>query len=107
MKSYINYVKRQNKHVQDIHALLFGGVITIALTSIWLQYEYGVFYPQYKRLPDNVSTMQDSNSTSTNDSYYTNSNSNIKNSTSTKVENLNDLWSSFNQILNNTKKIVH
>ena len=95
MKSYINYVKRQNKHVQDIHAMLFGGIITILLTCIWLQYEYGVFYPQYKRLPDNISTTQVSDSTSTNSN------------TTTKVENLDDLWSSFNQILSNTKKIAH
>ena len=99
MKSYINYVKRQNKHVQDIHAMLFGGIITILLTCIWLQYEYGIFYPQYKRLPDNTPSTQISNSTSTNSNTY--------NSSTTKVENLDDLWSSFNQILNNTKKIAH
>ena len=78
--------------------MLFGGLITIVLTSIWLQYEYGVFYPQYKRLPDNIPNAQASNSASTNSNTY--------NST-TKVENLDDLWSSFNQILSNTKKIAH
>ncbi len=88
MKSYINYVKRQNKHVQDIHAMFFGGLVTVILTSIWLQYEYGIFYPQYKRLPD-ATTIRASNSTST------------------KIQNIDDLWSSFGQILNNTKNIVN
>lgn len=50
MKSYINYLKRQNRYIQDIHAIVFATVLTSIIALIWLQYRYDVFTPQYKRI---------------------------------------------------------
>ncbi len=47
MKSYINYIKRQNHNVQDIHATIFATVATIIIASIYLQIKYHIFYPEY------------------------------------------------------------
>lgn len=47
MKSYINYIKRQNKNVQDIHAVIFATTATIIIASIYLQWQYHIFYPEY------------------------------------------------------------
>ena len=50
MKNYINYLKRQNKYVQDIYAIAFATIGTLIVTIFWLQYHYHLFTPEYKRL---------------------------------------------------------
>ena len=52
MKSYINYVKRQHKHVQDIHAVVIATILTLIVAIVYLQYEYQIFYPEYKRIEE-------------------------------------------------------
>ena len=50
MRSYINYIKRQNKNVQDIHAVIFATTATIIIASIYLQWQYHIFYPEYREV---------------------------------------------------------
>ena len=50
MKSYIKYLKRQNKHIQDIHAIFWASVFTLLIIIVVLQYRYNIFYPEYKRV---------------------------------------------------------
>ncbi len=50
MKSYIKYIKRQNRNVQDIHAVIFATIFTIIIASIYLQWRYHIFYPEYKEV---------------------------------------------------------
>ena len=69
MKNYINYLKRQNKYVQDIYAIAFATIGTLIVTIFWLQYHYHLFTPEYKRLevlpPAHISYNIDSIATST------------------------------------------
>ena len=50
MKGYINYIRRQNKYIQDIHAVAFATIGTIIISLFWLQYHYNMFTPTYTRL---------------------------------------------------------
>lgn len=50
MKSYINYVKRQNKQIRDMHIIFWSGILTIIFALIYLQLAYDIFTPSYKRI---------------------------------------------------------
>ena len=69
MKSYINYLKRQNRYIQDIHAIVFATALTSIIALIWLQYRYDVFTPQYKRIQ--ITNTKNTNQSDTTTSQYT------------------------------------
>lgn len=88
MKSYIKYLKRQNKHIQDMHAIFWASIFTLIVIVAVLQYRYNIFYPEYKRLE------QDTNIKS--------SSSNIPDD----IYNKYTIVESFNNIISNTKNII-
>lgn len=68
MKSYIHYLKRQNRYVQDMYAIAFATVGTLIASIFWLQYHYHLFTPEYKRL-EVLPSLQINNATSTETDY--------------------------------------
>lgn len=94
MKSYIKYLKRQNKHIQDIHAIFWSSIFTILVIIIVLQYRYNIFYPEYKRVEDPT---------------VVNATQKQKVEKVESVENIYDKYTiveSFNNIISNTKNII-
>jgi hypothetical protein len=49
---YIRHVRRQSKHVQHIHALVFAGVITSTIAGFILYTDYGFWHERYERPPE-------------------------------------------------------
>ena len=47
LKYYLRYVRRQSKHVQHIHALVFAGTITGLIAVFILYTDYGCWHETY------------------------------------------------------------
>jgi hypothetical protein len=45
---YLRHVRRQSKHVQHLHAVVFAGLITALITSVILYTDYGFWHETYK-----------------------------------------------------------
>ena len=54
LKSYIRYMRRQPKHMQHMHAIVFAGSITALLAGIILYTNYGFWHERYQRADDLV-----------------------------------------------------
>lgn len=51
LEYYLQYMRRQSKHVQHVHALLFAGAITALIASFVLYTDYGFWHETYRREP--------------------------------------------------------
>ncbi len=47
LKHYIRYVRRQNKHLQHMHAFVFAGTITGLLATFIMYTDYGFWHERY------------------------------------------------------------
>ena len=48
LKDYIRFMRKQNKHMQHVHAIAFAGIITALITSIILYTDYGFWHETYQ-----------------------------------------------------------
>lgn len=46
-RGYVRHLRRQNIHVQQLHALIFAGAITALMAFLILYYDYGYFHDVY------------------------------------------------------------
>lgn len=46
-RQYVRYIRRQNKHVQHVHAFAFAGIITSLLAGVILYTDYGFWHERY------------------------------------------------------------
>ena len=108
MKSYINYLKRQNRYIQDIHAIVFATALTSIIALIWLQYRYDVFTPQYKRIQiTKTNTYIDKNRNTINNILDINNVENTNQSaTATNQYTKYDPIEAFYKILKDAKNVV-
>ena len=56
LKGYIKYLRKQNKHIQRVHAVLFAGIITAFIAFFILYTDYGFWHERYNRQDDVVAT---------------------------------------------------
>lgn len=47
LRHYIRYMRKQNKHIQHLHAIAFAGVITALITGFLMYTEYGFWHERY------------------------------------------------------------
>lgn len=47
LRGYIRHVRRQNKHIQHLHAFVFASVITGIVVGFILYYDYGFWHDVY------------------------------------------------------------
>jgi hypothetical protein len=47
LKHYIRFMRRQNKHIQHVHAIAFAGIITALISGVLLYTEYGFWHETY------------------------------------------------------------
>lgn len=47
LKRYIKYVRKQNKHVQHVHGVVFAGAITSVIAAVILYTDYGFWHERY------------------------------------------------------------
>lgn len=47
LKRYLKYVRKQNKHIQHVHAIGFAGIITALITAVILYTDYGFWHETY------------------------------------------------------------
>jgi len=59
IKTYIRHVRRQKPHIQQLHAALFAGTITLILALLILYLEYGYWHTSYNRSYHASSTNND------------------------------------------------
>lgn len=55
LRHYIRHVRRQSKHVQHVHAVVFAGTITALIALVILYTEYGFWHETY-RAEDSIAT---------------------------------------------------
>lgn len=48
LKAYIRFMRKQNKHIQHVHAIAFAGIITALITGGILYTDYGFWHETYK-----------------------------------------------------------
>lgn len=48
LKHYLRHVRRQNKHIQHLHALAFAGIITALIAGVILYADYGFWHETYR-----------------------------------------------------------
>jgi hypothetical protein len=49
---YVRYMRRQSKHVQHLHAMVFAGMVTSLIAGFILYTDYGFWHETYRRAPD-------------------------------------------------------
>lgn len=49
LRYYLRHVRRQNKHIQHIHAFAFSGIITALIAGFILYTDYGFWHETYIR----------------------------------------------------------
>ncbi len=54
LKGYIRYMRKQPKHMQHMHAIVFAGSITALIAVIILYTDYGFWHEKYQRSDDLV-----------------------------------------------------
>ena len=47
LRGYVRHVRRQNKHIQHMHAFVFASVITGVVVGLILYYDYGFWHDVY------------------------------------------------------------
>lgn len=48
LKHYLRHVRRQNKHIQHLHAVAFAGIITALIAGFILYTDYGFWHETYR-----------------------------------------------------------
>jgi hypothetical protein len=48
LRHYIRYMKRQNKHIQHMHAAVFAGAVTALIAFFILYTDYGFWHETYR-----------------------------------------------------------
>ncbi len=47
LKRYLRYVRKQNKHIQHVHAIAFAGIVTALISAVILYADYGFWHETY------------------------------------------------------------
>lgn len=47
LRYYLRHVRKQNKHIQHVHAIAFAGIITALIAGVILYAEYGFWHETY------------------------------------------------------------
>lgn len=47
LRYYLRHVRKQNKHIQHVHAIAFAGIITALIAGVVLYTEYGFWHETY------------------------------------------------------------
>lgn len=47
LEHYIRYMRRQSKHVQNVHAVVFAGTITGLIAAVIMYTDYGFWHERY------------------------------------------------------------
>lgn len=48
LRHYLRHVRKQNKHVQHVHAFAFAGIITALIAGFILYTDYGFWHETYR-----------------------------------------------------------
>lgn len=54
LKSYVRHVRKQNPHIQRVHAVVFAGTITALLGAAILYTQYGFWHNSYERSDEKI-----------------------------------------------------
>lgn len=53
IRHYVHYMRRQSKHVQHLHGIIFAGIVTSVIAGAILYTDYGFWHETYRRPPEN------------------------------------------------------
>ena len=48
LRHYLRHVRRQNSHIQHVHAFAFAGIITALIAAFILYTDYGFWHERYQ-----------------------------------------------------------
>lgn len=57
-RGYVRHLRRQNIHIQRLHALVFASIITGMTAFLILYYDYGFFHDVYVQKNNDIEVVQ-------------------------------------------------